>query len=411
MTYPYVRNNVSHNLIANILDGSFFGFALGFASFVTVLPLFVSTMTKSAILIGLIPAIHSVGWQFPQLLTAYRVSRQSRYKQMVVRLTLNERLPFLGLAIVAFLSPALGVKTALTLTFLLLVWQGLGGGFTATAWQSMIAKIFPPEIHGTFYGIQSSAANLLASLSAVLAGFILQKMDSPQNFTVCFLLASFSMVISWGFLAMTREAVVAPAAFEESQSAFRAKIRTVMRQDINFRWFLVSRMLAQFGIMAFAFYTVYAVTQHNVSATSIGLMTAVFLAAQILANPIMGWLGDNWSHRSVLIIGMLAASASALLAWWAPEVGWFYLVFIFAGIGNVAVWTVSLAMILRFGNDADRPVYIGLANTLVAPATILAPLLAGWLIDFSGYSTAFLASALGAVVAAGTLYILVKDPD
>ena len=88
---------LKHNLTANLLDGSFFGMALGFASFVTVIPLFVSQMTDSAVLIGLIPAIHSVGWQIPQLLTSERVARQSRFKPMVLLMTLNERIPFLGL--------------------------------------------------------------------------------------------------------------------------------------------------------------------------------------------------------------------------------------------------------------------------------------------------------------------------
>jgi len=62
------------------MDGAFFGLAIGFASFVTVLPLYVRTMTSSAILIGLVPAIHSVGWQFPQLFTARRVAKQKRFK-------------------------------------------------------------------------------------------------------------------------------------------------------------------------------------------------------------------------------------------------------------------------------------------------------------------------------------------
>ena len=69
------RKILRHNLVFNLLDGAFFGFGLGFASFSTILPLFVSTMTNSALLIGLIPAIHNVGWQFPQLLTAKRISR------------------------------------------------------------------------------------------------------------------------------------------------------------------------------------------------------------------------------------------------------------------------------------------------------------------------------------------------
>jgi hypothetical protein len=126
------------NFLVNVIDGGFFGLGLGFASFSTVLPLFVSNLTDSAILIGLIPAIHVVGWQLPQLFTAHRVSQQKRYKPTVMFYTIQERLPFLGLAVVSWFIPKIGPEIALFLIFMLLVWQGLGGGFTATAWQSMI---------------------------------------------------------------------------------------------------------------------------------------------------------------------------------------------------------------------------------------------------------------------------------
>ena len=98
---------IRHNITVNLLDGSFFGAALGFASFITVIPLFVSELTTSAVLIGLIPAIHSVGWQLPQLLTAPRVSRLNQFRPTVLKLTIHERLPFLGLAVVAWFSPVL----------------------------------------------------------------------------------------------------------------------------------------------------------------------------------------------------------------------------------------------------------------------------------------------------------------
>ena len=46
-----------------------------------------------------------VGWQLPQVFTAHRVSQQKRYKPMVMFFTIHERLPFLGLAIVAWFIP------------------------------------------------------------------------------------------------------------------------------------------------------------------------------------------------------------------------------------------------------------------------------------------------------------------
>jgi hypothetical protein len=109
---PEIDKTYRFNFIVNVLDGGFFGSAIGFASFITVIPLFVDTMTDSALLIGLIPAIHSVGWQLPQLFTANRVARLRRYKPMVLFMTIHERLPFFGLGLVAWLLPSLGPRSA-----------------------------------------------------------------------------------------------------------------------------------------------------------------------------------------------------------------------------------------------------------------------------------------------------------
>jgi MFS family permease len=405
-----IQKSLKHNLLANLMDGGFFGFALGFASFVTIIPLFVSTMTNSAILIGLIPAIHAVGWQLPQLFLANRVARQSRYKPMVTRLTIQERLPFVGLALVAWFLPVLGVQTALLITFALLIWQGLGGGFTANPWQAMIGKIIPSDRRGTFFGAQSSAANLLASLGAVLAGVILETLDNQHGFTLCFILACVCMVISWFFLASTREPANVPVDPTIEPINIWSRLGEILRRDKNFRWFLVVRMLSQLAVMGFAFYTVYAVHELKMSELEVGFMTAVLLGTQIAVNPIMGWIGDRWSHRNLMEIGLVAAVVSTSLAWWASSSAWFIPVFFLAGVANVAVWTIGLTMILEFGNEADRPAYIGMANTLVAPATILAPLFGGWLADQAGYPAAFLVSAIGGVITLVVLQLRVRDP-
>ena len=404
-----IRKSLKHNITVNLLDGGFFGFALGFASFVTVIPLFVSTMTDSAILIGLIPAIHTVGWQFPQLFTAQKVSKLVRFKPMVMTLTIQERLPFLGLAIVAWFAPSIGIKSALVLTFLMLTWQGLGAGFAANAWQSMIGKIIPAESRGTFYGSQSAIANLLASISAVVAGSILENLFSPLNFTICFLLAFAAMGISWISLGFTREPplILEEASLEESD--FRKKIGLILHNDPNFRSFLVVRMVSQLGVMGFAFYTVYAVQELGMSKMNVGILTAVLMATQIIANPVMGWAGDRWSHRRIMELGLISAALSAFFAWIAPTPGWFFLVVVFAGIANVAIWTIGLAMVQEFGGLSDRPAYIGLANTLVAPFTILAPFIGGWLADTFGYSSAFIASAIFGLITAGLLHWKVKE--
>lgn len=410
MAHAPITKVQKYNITVNLLDGAFFGLAMGFTSFVTILPLFVRQMTDSALLIGLVPAIHNMGWMLPQLLTSRRISGMRRVKPWVLLATIQERLPFLLLGLVAWLLPRLGDQAALVITFLILVWQGLGGGVTAAAWQTMISKIIPHQLRGTFYGGQSAVANLLSSGSAILAGIILAELPGPLDFTVLFLLNGVAMTISWVFLSRTvEEDSAVPEQMEPSRDYWRS-VWNILKQDRNFCWFLVARTFSQFAMMGTAFYTVYSVDHLGMNEITIGLLTAVYLAAMIVMNPLMGWLGDRLGHLRVIQMATLAAIASALTAWLAPSPGWFFLAFILAAIGNVAFWTISLALILDFGTDAQRPAYIGLANSLVAPSAILAPVLGGWLADHFSYPATFLATAVMGGLTAAVFFGFVRDP-
>src|SRR5678816_2354690 len=125
MQSPDIRKNFRYNFTVNIADASFFGLAaLGLASTVTIIPLFLNSLGASAILIGLVGSIHTIGWQIPQLFTAGSVSRLSRFKPMVMMMTVHERWPFFGLAIVALLVPVLHPNLIIALAFLMLAIYG-----------------------------------------------------------------------------------------------------------------------------------------------------------------------------------------------------------------------------------------------------------------------------------------------
>jgi len=405
-----IRKNLRHNFIVNLLDGGFFGFAIGLSSFTAFIPIFVNRMTSSAILIGLVPALHNVGWQFPQLFTAGWTSRLRRFKPAVIILTIFERLPFLGLAIVAWFLPALGKQNTLILTFLLLACQGMSGGLTANPWTSMIGKIIPTELRGTFFGAQSSAANALASVGAIMAGLILNKVSDRFDFSLLFMLSSFLMVVSWFFIASTKEPVDNTKVIPSTKQPFWKGTRTILKKDTNFRWFLAGRFFSQFASMGFAFYIIYAINSFGMNEFTAGIITATLTGTAILANPIMGWAGDRWGHRHLMIIGILAATFSSLLAWKASSLNWFYLIMVLTGMASVAIWTIALTLTVEFGSEAERPLYIGLSNTLVAPATILAPLIGGVIADRFSYPNLFLCSAAAGIITLVIFYFFFREP-
>lgn len=401
--------NFPFNFIVNVMDGGFFGFALGFASLSTILPLFVSNLTHSAVLIGLIPAMHTIGWYLPQIFTAQRVSQLKRYKPMVMFWTIHERVPFLGLAIVAWFIPQIGPSIALVLTFILLAWQGIGGGLAANPWQNMIGKIIPRERWGVFFGTQTAASTLLGAVGVYIAGYIIQNNELNAGFSICFLLAVGAFIVSFIALGSTREVETPAAASAVEQKHFWHDIGSILQRDANFRWFVAVRILAQIGTVGFAFYTVYAVEFYGVSAATVGILGAILYISQTIFNPIMGWLGDHWSHRGVMALGMAAAALSAGITIWAPSIEWFYLAFALEGIAFVGVWTIALAMIQEFGEPHEKPSYIGLANTLIAPTALIIPLIAGQLADSVGYQATFLVTAIGAMATALVLGFILKD--
>jgi MFS family permease len=112
----------------------------------------------------------------------------------------------------------------------------------------------------------------------------------------------------------------------------------------------------------------------------------------------------------MLIIGASSALLSSVLAWFAPSLSWFFPIFVLTGFANVSIWTNGMTMTVDFSGEEQRPFYIGLAQTLTAPAAIIAPLIGGWVADAQGFLLTFGLSSLLSIVVMAILVFLVKEP-
>lgn len=409
-----LRDKLHHNFAVNILDGCFFGFGIiGLASYVTIIPLYLSYLTDSTALIGFMATLFHIGWQVPQLLTSNYVSGLRRYKPMVLWMTMLERLPYFGLAAVALLIPITGTEPALVLTILLLTWQSFGGGFTATAWQSMVSKIMPAHRLGTFFGMQSAGVNFFGAGGALIASFILGAFAFPQSFALLFLIAAISLMVSFVFLAMSVEPESEPHDVVERVQwrEFGRRLKVILGQDANFRWFLIARGLSSLSATSISFFTIYGVRQYEMTPEFASAMTSVLLVSQTISSTFIGWIGDRWGHRRVLVFGNLATALSIVIALTAPDASWFYLVFALTGLVNATRWSAIMSITVQFSSVAERPIYIGMANTLIAPVTVFAPIIGGWLVDAVSFDLTFSIFALAGLGSMLVYIILMEDPD
>ena len=409
-----LRDKLHHNVVVNIFDGSLFGFGIsGLASYVTIIPLFLSFLTESTALIGFVATLFHIGWQVPQLLTSSYVAGLQRYKPMVLAMTLVERVPYFGLALLAIMIPRIGVDAALIVALLLLSVQALGGGFTGNAWQSMISKIMPPHRLGAFFGIQSACVNLFGAGGALLASVILERLDFPESFSLLFTLAGISLLLSFVGLALTYEPKSHPRNVAEPVRwrQFGGRLRQILREDENFRWFLIARGLTALSLTAISFYTIFGIRRFDMSPEFAGILTSVLLVSNTLSSALIGWLGDRWGHRRVLIAANLLTVLGIAIALKASDVSWFYAVFALTGFVNSAQWSAIMTITVQFGSVAERPYYIGMANTFIAPVTIFAPIFGGWLVDAVNFELAFGIFALAGILSVLVYVFPMADPQ
>lgn len=404
-----VEANYGWNFAVNVLDGATFWLGLSFISSATIVPLFVSKLTPSQWAIGLIGVIANSGWFLPQLFTANRVQRLPRKKPVVVNLGFfTERLPIWLLPLAALLAVR-APTLALVLFFLGYAGHALGAGVVATAWQDLIARCFPVARRGRFFGFTTFLGNGTGAIGAILSAWLLANLAFSANFVATFFIAATLITVSWGFLALTREPVQPATAPRQSERDFWASLPDILRQDPNFRTFLVARLLLVLGGMGGGFVTVAAVQRWQVPDGTVGLYTTAMLLGQTVGTLGLGLLADRRGHKLTLELGALAAVLAYSLAWLGPSSASTFAVFGLIGVALGAYVVSGLMIVLEFSPAHLRPTYAGLVNTALGLAGIVSPLVGAWLASMN-YDWLFALGAALNLAGLAALHWKVREP-
>ena len=404
-----VDRNYRWNFTVNLLDGATFWFGFSFASSSTIMALYVSKLTSSPLLIGLLAVIAQAGWFLPQLFTANAVEHLARKKPVIVNLGFFlERLPtwfWVLAALLAVRAPVL----ALVIFFVSFAWQNLGAGAAATAWQDLIARCLPVNRRGRLMGMMMLVGAAAGVGGAALSAWLLKTYPFPTNFAYTFAIAAGAITLSWFFLALTREPVQPVAVPPKSNRQFWSGLPRIIEQDRNFRHFLIARMLMALGSMGVGFVAVAAVAHWAVPDGTVGIYTGALLLGQLVGNLSLGLMADRFGHKLPLELGAVASFFAFGLAWLAPSPEWYYLVFALLGFSFGAVMVSGILVVMEFCEAERRPTYIGIANTSVGVVSIASPLLGAWLASI-GYGWLFAIGAAVNLLALVMLHWTVREP-
>jgi MFS family permease len=401
---------VRHNFVALGLDYSCFLIAMSFTSMATILPAFAAHLGASNVVIGAIPAVLTLGWFLPSLFTAHHTERLERKLPFVLRYTIWERIPLPLLAALAWFVAEPFPGLALVLLFaLLLVLSGTGGALMP-AWMDIVGRAIPTTLRGRFFGIANVTASIGGLLGSVLTAWLLSAFAPPRSYGLCFLVGSVFVVVSYAALARVREPDGSVVSESLSLAAYLRRMPALLRRDRNLFWFLVARGAGTLGGMATGFYTVYALRVFGAAEWQVGTFTTLLLAGQVVGNVGLGWLADRVGHRAVLVVGLGTLAAGNLVALAAGSGRGLEPVFALLGVYNASVHISARTILLELAEEGERPTYIGLVNTALAPLTFSSPIVAGLAADRLGFPFVFALAAALCAVGVALLLACVHEP-
>jgi MFS family permease len=406
-----VERNYRWNFTVNFLDGATFWIGYSFVSVSTIVPLFVSKLTLNPLVIGLVAVLGQAGWYLPQIFVAGPTERMARKKPIVVNLGFFlERVPTWLWPVAALMAPLMPIL-ALVVFLFSFAWHGIGAGTIAPAWQDMVARCFPVQRRGRFFGLTTFVGTASGAIGAIFSSWLLKTYVFPTNFFYAFLIAAIFINLSWVFLALTREPVqpvIAPPP--SGANHFWSRLVRIVQQDHNFRRFLLTRLLVVLGMMGMGFVTVEAVQRWQVADSVVGHFTVALLIGQGLGNLLAGLLADRYGHKLSLELGVAAAAIGFALAWLAPGASWYYAVFVFLGMA-IGIQIVSGILItMEFSAPEQRPTYMGVANTIAGMGSSVAPLIGGWLAVSFSYNGMFAVGMTVNIIGLILLQWYVKEP-
>jgi MFS family permease len=231
-----------------------------------------------------------------------------------------------------------------------------------------------------------------------------------MGYVISFTVAAVLILVSWMFLALTREPAVYSSKPPVSQLDYLRSLPDVLRKDQNFRTYLLSQIIFSLSGMATGFLVVYSVQTWSLpDAQASGFIIALQVGLAV-SNLFFGFLSDRKGHKLNLEICTALSILSLLLALVAPSPWWFFLIFFIRGAVNAGTFISGISIVYEFTDSENRPTYIGLANTLPGVAAAFAPLIGGWLVGSISYQAMFIIAASIGTICWVLLRFWVREP-
>lgn len=391
---PHLRRNFT----VGVINGALFIFAETILDPNLVLVWFLSRLGASNLWVALVSPIRDGLWFLPQLLVSRLMRHRVYYMDVYRRMAVVRALGAFAMALGVWLAAPhpTGMLLAFFIPYCVI---SLASGISGLPFMEIVGKTIPPRQRGVFFAARLFFGGLLGLAASGMVRLLLEEragLAFPHNVVLLFFI--FAIFTSIG-MAVFATVVEPPSLSPDGSSPplpWREAIRALWRRA-SYRLFLGARVALMWAAIATPFFTAYAVRDLGVPDAMIGLYLGFNVGASLLSNLLWSWISVRRGHRAVLegatvggLIGVLwALMVGPLSGVWPGMAGWLMLpVFILSGMYASGAAIGGMSLLLEIAPGHDRPLTIGLTNTLLGIA-LLSTAIGGLIADLIGYRGLF----------------------
>ncbi len=408
---------VRRNFWLCVGNGAIVSMGSAFFSFETVMAGLTFTLTGSTFLVGLVTAMATSCWLWPQLLVGNYIEHRPR-KMPVYRFSV-----ILRCCALVTMTAALWLfsdRPYVLYTILLLGTIGFatGGGICVIPFMDVLAKSIPPERRPMLMAWRRTLGGILGGVAGLLTLYVLSErsgLSYPTNYVILFTAGGLINFVAYACFLASHEPIEPVDTEQKSFLTFMRKGLAVFRSDRDFRNYFYFRLCLAVAYMSQTLLVPFAIVRFNTPLEATGLFAAgiaitggvvsIFWGrvAQKLGEVPLFTLSSALAVVPCVFIAGLAClpEGHPLLQAAAPWSSWIVLgVFAALTAARQGIDMAGTLYMLVLPPAQSRPTYFAFMHSLSAPL-MLSPMLAGWLAEHISFGAAFALSALAAVAMAG----------
>lgn len=398
VTDNYSQAQIDRNFRLGVINGVLYLFANSLFDPTLVLVAFLSNLTDSALLLGLVVPMTQAGWSLPQLWLSGYVQNQP-LKIKIYRHATWVRILAWGVLATA-MNLVKNAEVMVVVFFVTFAVSSLASGLGGLPFMEVVSKTIPPRRRGEMFAWRFGIGGLVSVAGSFLVRWLLSAQSAltfPKNYGVLgilfFIFASIGLVF-FNHVEEKPDVQVQPRRNLRTQIMMGLKI---FNEDSNYRKFVFFQIMMIFSGVAVPFFAVFVQQELGGNISWVGIYLILTMSSNLLVNYLYGRLSRRISNQFVLRIGTLSG---VLMSVWVLGIAFlvhpysfspdtvsmlFIPAFVLNSFRQNGIGVSGNGLLLSLTPPKTRTVMLGFTQTLLGFILILTGFV-GVIVDVWGFS-------------------------